>query len=254
MVTPQFDNLFNFRDLGGVAAGPDFVVATGKVFRSDGLHRADSRERQTLADLGIATVVDLRSRAEVERWGRFDTDTTESAWIHASLLEELWTLDMLQAGMSADDFLAARYMEMASTAGDNISAILRTIASPESHAVAFHCSAGKDRTGLIAALVYSAIGVDDATIAADYSATAANMDALLGWIRARTADRGDLADGMVNQPAQFLACPPGAILGFLGELRRRHGSVDGYLDDIGINADDRQNLRAQLLQRPDKDN
>jgi protein-tyrosine phosphatase len=109
----------------------------------------------------------------------------------------------------------------------------------------FHCSAGKDRTGVVAALVLAALGVDDDQIAGDYHLSAPAMDRLVAWI---TAHRPEVAEHMARQPRALLECPQDAILVFLHRLRRRHGGVESYLADIGVDRATLDDLRATLLE------
>jgi hypothetical protein len=109
----------------------------------------------------------------------------------------------------------------------------------------FHCSAVKDRTGVLAALILAALGVDDDQIAADYHLSSRAMDRLVDWI---TATRPEIAEHMARQPGAFLSCPPDAIVGLLRSLRRQHGSVDCYLADVGVPAATLDALRDALLE------
>jgi protein tyrosine/serine phosphatase len=109
----------------------------------------------------------------------------------------------------------------------------------------FHCSAGKDRTGVLAAVLLSLLGVADVVIAEDYGLSAAAMEKLDEWQRAQP----EAGDAMVLQPKTFLACPPQAMLTFLAQLRERFGSVEGYVREVGVPASTVGRLRATLLER-----
>ena len=241
---PQMDNLFNLRDHGGLRTATGEAVRNGRLYRADGVHRASPDDVAKLQQLGIATVIDLRSTGEIGKYGRFEGETIGARFAHLPLLDRLWSKKSLEAHTDAAEYLTARYIELAHEQPHNIAAIFELVADPVHHGVVFHCSAGKDRTGVVSALLMSSIGVTDADIAYDYSMTAENMPALLEWIEARVDDP---ADSMANQPPQFLKCPPAAILGFLDHMRHEYGSIDQYLRSIGIAEKTVNSIRFELV-------
>jgi protein-tyrosine phosphatase len=108
----------------------------------------------------------------------------------------------------------------------------------------FHCAAGKDRTGVLAALVLGLVGVPDETIAADYGLSRVGMVAMLDWVR---ANRPEALDAMLDQPGVLLEAPPIAMRALLDGVRDQHGSVEGYASAIGVSAPTIDGLRANLL-------
>lgn len=235
--------VFNLRDLGGYPAGDGQRVRWRMVFRADGLHRMTAGTDQRALALGWRTVVDLRTVAEVEA-GRFACDGVEA--VHLPILRDTWDAENLaEQTEDAVGFLAARYLEMAEAGANAIATAFELLASPPRLPAVFHCSAGKDRTGVLVALVLAALDVDDGHIAADYHLSAYAMDHLVEWI---TSSRPEVAEHMARQPKVYLACPPEAIVGFLDGLRLRYGSIDGYLDAIGVYEDVVAALRHALLE------
>jgi protein tyrosine/serine phosphatase len=108
----------------------------------------------------------------------------------------------------------------------------------------FHCAAGKDRTGVVAALLLAALGVDDDTIAHDYALSTYATEQMIAWLR---VERPEALAEMESVPTAFLASPSGAMQRFLDLVRERHGSPEGYLVDIGLDAAAIGSLRANLL-------
>ena len=235
------DGVFNLRDLGGYPAANGRRTRWRTLFRADGLHRSTPGDEATMR-LGWRTVLDLRTLAERDL-GAFAGDGIDV--LHLPVLRETW--DALQQDGSDDAiaFLTARYLDMAEQGAGAIATAFEVLASPTRLPAVFHCSAGKDRTGVVAALVLATIGVHDDDIAVDYALSERAMAQLVAWLTAR---RPDLTDHMAQQPAALLACPPGAIRGFLASLRDRYGSTDGYLAAIGVNADTRTLVRETLLE------
>jgi hypothetical protein len=110
------------------------------------------------------------------------------------------------------------------------------------HPIAFYCTAGKDRTGIIAAIMLAAVGTDEDDIVEDYSLSAnvyAEMDdhqAMVGALSQRSLD-----------PKTFLCAPPKVMKDTLRNIKEKYGGVEGYLDSIGFTSEDREQLRAALL-------
>lgn len=218
-------------------------------YRADGIHRASPRDANTLVDMGVATVIDLRSNLEIKRHGRFPIEQHGGRFEHRPLLEQLWTRDMLERTPHPVEFLVERYQELAEDRPEVVVSIFDTFAAAATaveprRAVLFHCAAGKDRTGVTAALLLAAVEVDDSNIAADYAATSDNMPAIIDWVR-RSSKRG--LETMADQPRAFLDCPPAAILGLLEYLRRQHGSVSAYLEAMGVSPSTIARLRRGFV-------
>ena len=235
------EGAFNIRDLGGYPTTSGTTTRWGTLYRADGLHRISPEARSTIAQLGWRTVLDLRTQLEVDH-GAFVDDG--AIVVHLPVLQETWD------GLFEDDgdpatFLAARYVEMLDIGAPSIAAAVEILASSSRLPAVFHCSAGKDRTGVLAALILSMLGVDDDVIAGDYHLSAGSMDRLVAWIN---ETQPELADHMARQPRALLACPPEAMLQLLGHIGREHGSAAAYLLDIGVAPDAILACRGLLLE------
>lgn len=230
----------NFRDLGGYVGAGGRAVRWGRVLRADGLHRLAHPAR--LTELGVRTVLDLRTEGEFDA-GHCAVDGIEV--VHLPVLRTPW--DPSISGGAADDvaaFLRDRYLEMADEGADAIGEVFGVLSVRDRLPLVFHCSAGKDRTGVVAALILHALGVDDEQIAADYHLTAAVMGAFTEALRRREPE---VAEQMALQPPAFLESPPEAIVGFLDGLRDRHGSVLSFLAACGVTAQTLDAVRSNLL-------
>jgi len=224
-----FDRVFNFRDLGGYASRDGRTVRWRTLYRADGVHRLNFDD---LAPLGVRTVVDLRTPAELDERGRFVHDAV--GYHHLPVLQQQWDPDALRGLDSANDaaaFLADRYLEMLDEGRDAIAGALGVLAEPSSLPLVFHCAAGKDRTGVVAAIVLDLLGVADDDIAADYSLSRLGMDRFRAWVLETYPES---ANAMANQPKAFLEAPAEAMHRFLAGLRARHGSVRDYLTGLGV--------------------
>lgn len=236
------EGVFNLRDLGGLLTRDGATVRHNRVFRADGLHRVPAEAVPNLTRLGWRTVIDLRTRAEVEL-GCFSAAGVDV--VHLPVLQSTWDSAALVAEVGdAVTFLTRRYLEMTSTGGRALAGAFSLLADDTRLPAVFHCSAGKDRTGVLAALLLAALGVPDDDIAADYADSAAAMEGLVAWL---LATRPDAAEEMARQPAAFLACPPAAMTAFLAEVRNRFGSIESYLCGVGAGPSVLRALRENLL-------
>ena len=236
-----FEACFNFRDIGGYETADGRCVRWGAVFRSGSLHRLTTADRENLAQLGVRTIIDLRSTAELDRDGRFDG--SEVSFHHVPLHDA--------PNASVDDVhddrgsgLGELYVAMAKSGRSGVAAALVVIAVAE-YPVVIHCFAGKDRTGIVAALVLSSLGVPDATIAADYQLSDDWLAPSVAWAEENDPE---WAAHMAALPPWVLRAPPSAMPTFLDTLREQHGSIDNYLVQAGVDRTLLHRLRTRLLE------
>jgi hypothetical protein len=130
---------------------------------------------------------------------------------------------------------------MAEEGAEGLGEALRFLSDGGNAPVVMHCFAGKDRTGVLAALTLCLLGVPDPHIAVDYALTERARASVSAQILAESST------GMAPPPVGFLACPPEAIMLFLTELRVRHGSVVGFANDAGVTPEHIAALRDHML-------
>lgn len=164
-----FENIANFRDLGGYAAGAG-MTRWGVLYRSARLTRATQAELDALAGLGIRTVIDLRMTQEEAMRPDAGKEDPRLGWRHLSLLgaleEDPGALRELPDEVPP---MSTLYLQMLQRCQDGFRRLFAALAEGLSRgAVLFHCTAGKDRTGLTAALLLGLLGVDRLDIIADY--------------------------------------------------------------------------------------
>jgi len=214
----------NFRDLGGHAAADGRRVRTGRVFRSDSLHGLTDEDVDHLRGIGVTAVYDLRMPEEVEQFGvgpLYDGGGA-ARYVHAPMFETLpehWLA-------SDEPYTAARvgreYFDMLGLGAASIAGIAADLGGEGNLPAVFHCMAGRDRTGTVAAVLLSTLGVDHETIAADYAVTGERLP----------------EEGLVA----------GAVEELLGRLEREHGSAAGYLRSTGVTDEQLDSLRRSLLE------
>ena len=237
----QLESAVNFRDLGGYRAADGHTIRWRALFRADDLSALTRPDRAVVRNLGIATVIDLRSRAEVER-ERFPVDEIPVAFHHVPLVAALPAFDEFRRG---PDFFTAHYLDIAHLAGDQIARALAIVADRKAHPVIVHCAAGKDRTGVLVAVVLALLGVADEVIAEDYALSAAAMEALVGRIVERMPEQ---RDAIMEVADVMFSASPVAITALLEGLRAEHGTIEAYAAAHGAGAEVVGALRASLLE------
>jgi len=236
--------LFNVRDLGGYIGTDGRSTRWQTLYRADSINRASGDDLDRLAALGLRTVLDLRTPGELEQRGRFPVESVPVAYHHLPVIQETWGAWIDDLEVDPVSFLVSRYLEMLDEGGPALAAALEVLADPDSYPAVFHCAAGKDRTGVLAAVVLSLLGVADDDIAHDYGLSAPAMVALVDWVRVNVPEA---LDTMTDQPAAFLAAPPQAMADLLAIVRARHGSMAGYVAGLGVPSAAVAALRANLL-------
>ncbi|WP_192772166.1 tyrosine-protein phosphatase [Plantactinospora soyae] len=240
-MTPMtaFNNLFNFRDVGGHPGLDGRPVRQRRLYRSDSLHRVDGVDREAFAALGIRTVIDLRRPSEVRRDGRVP-DYPGLAYRHIHPEHAFWEESAYSEELGMARYLADRYHDLAETGAAGLVSAIEVIADADAAPTVVHCVAGKDRTGVVCALTLSLLGVADETIAEDYARSIEGSVRFSEWIATTLPASKPV-------PAPFLGCPAEAMSIFLRELRDRHGSAQRYLVRAGLVQSRIDALRAHLL-------
>jgi protein-tyrosine phosphatase len=241
-----FEACFNFRDVGGYETADGHRVRWGAIYRSDSLQFLTAGDQEALGKLGVRTIVDLRSSAELARAASRVVDLEDVAVHHVPLFEE-HSLPFRRAELTSPEPPPGEtYLAIAAEGGDAFAAAVRSVALGE-HAVVFHCAAGRDRTGMLAAIVLSALGVPDETIVADYVLSDRAHEPAVAWAETNAPE---LAAEFASLPDWLLHASPVVMQAFLDGLRTRHGSIEGYLAAIGVGENVVGTLRRRLLEEP----
>jgi protein-tyrosine phosphatase len=230
----------NFRDLGGYATGDGQRTRWRVLFRADGLGELTGTDLGVLRDLGIRTVIDLRSDYEVEQ-SRFDVEAHPVAFHHFPFID---TLPDAEAWVRRPGLLGSQYKEMLDEAGPQIVGALEVLAGPGACPAVFHCTAGKDRTGLLSALVLTLLGVPEDTVVADYALSGEAMERL----RAKLILKYPEGRTVIADFDEVFNAHPSNMVELFGHLRERYGSIEGYAAHIGIGDNVRARLRETLLE------
>jgi protein-tyrosine phosphatase len=212
----RWNACYNVRDLGGLATADGTRTRRGALVRADSVGRLTEQGRAALEEYGIRTIIDLRFGVEMR-------DDPSPFTDHATIISHNLSLNPNDVSVtrslavqraSALPYPATVNVAYLATHQSQIAAVMRAIADAPEGGVLFHCHAGRDRTGLIAALLLALAGVPAPAITADYalsfSAVAETMDATLA------------------------------------HLESDYGGVESYLRAAGVTAGDIVRIRCRL--------
>lgn len=247
-LTPiRFSGVHNFRDIGGSLGAGGRRVRTGLVFRSANLSGVTAEDRATLDQLGFRYIIDFRTTKErlrqptplsVESWAR-DHDTSRGDLVA-----------MLKNGeadaSSCRSLMMRSYRTFALEQAPAISELFRRIARQD-FPVLFHCTAGKDRTGVAAALLLSHLGVSREDIAADYLLSNEVRARLFDDVRAALAELGiDSLSEATLDPMVGVELP--YLDAMFDTLVAEFGSTDAFLEQgLELSESVLEDVRAALL-------
>ncbi|MGH8981269.1 MAG: tyrosine-protein phosphatase [Acidimicrobiales bacterium] len=235
------ESAVNFRDLGGYRTADGRTVRWRSLFRADSLSQLTQADRAVVRSLGVATVIDLRSLAEVDL-ARFPVDELPVGFHHLPLVGKLPAFETFRQGAG---FFAGHYQEMARDSADQIAAAIAIVAQRYRHPVVVHCAAGKDRTGVLIGIVLALLDVPDETIVEDYALSNRAMEALLARVLDSVPDQREI---ILEVAPAMLSATPANIAAMLDGLRAAHGSIEGYAAAHGAGPDVVASLRAALLE------
>lgn len=226
-VIPAYGS-FNLRDLGGLPARTGGVVRHGRIYRSDypGFAVADPR---VFGSLGLRTVVDLRRSSEIE---------FECVPWHESGIKHI--VCALSAGRESS--WHAKYTGYLTHRPETVVSAMRTVIRGAAQPVLFHCAAGKDRTGVIAALVLSLLDVDDEHIVDDYVLT----ERTIGVILARLRGSGPYVEALADTSDEDQRPRAETMRAFLAWLHANGGAA-AWLEANGLPAAEIEAFRADLI-------
>jgi protein-tyrosine phosphatase len=231
----------NFRDLGGYPTADGRAVRWRQVYRSDALHLLTAVDVAHLRDtLRLDAVIDLRSTSELRFEGRGALAAEPIGFHHLPLFDgEVVGV----RGLADSTTLADRYLLLAEFAREPIGRVITALAAAEGPVV-YHCAAGKDRTGVISAVLLGLLGVRDEVIVADYVATRENLDAIVERLLSSEGYQAMLA----ALPPDTMHAEADTMIAFLERMRERWGSMHDYARAAGVDDAALARLAGRLLE------
>lgn len=242
----ELDGVHNFRALGPyrVRGGR---LREGMIYRSGALELMSDVDCACLGDeLGIRTILDLRHPDEVAH--RPDGHALNERVLPLSIFPETVRQDDIIAdlnGLYGTGPTPGRYLHYLDVGGDRLAAAFRLFAKESSYPVLVHCTAGKDRTGVLLGMLMELLGADDDDIANEYGLSDASIDRLIAYLRST----GRALEGTDDEIRARLSTPADRMAGFIQLLRERHGSTEAFLAGRGLRADEIGAIRELLTAR-----
>ncbi|MYV99498.1 tyrosine-protein phosphatase [Streptomyces sp. SID3343] len=247
----------NFRDTAGLPTADGRRMRAGRYFRSGHLGTPTEADKAALAGLGIRLVVDLRSPADIELDGA-DVLPDGARWLnlsmsdparHSDFFSEIRNADMsvLRERLGngrAEKSIAADYRDQVVTRVHKHAQLLRALTDADGLPVVVHCSAGKDRAGIAAALVQRIVGVSHDDVIANYLVSNAPENRY-----EPNTDKLAMRPGLLELFQPFLEVREEYLRGALEVMDTHWGSFEAYLDQgLGLDADRLARLRTALLE------
>jgi len=239
----KLEGTYNVRDTGGYATTDGGTIRWRTLLRGDSLHRLTAAGQATLVDAGLRTVVDLRRDTELAQEPNVFATADAVRYVNISLIEST----PHEAEAATLRTLTTIYEGIIAASHARIREIFAALAEPAAFPALVHCTAGKDRTGIIIALLLGVAGVPTETIVADYALT---EQFLAGeWVAERkriiTANGGDWAamEPLMGSPAQLMRQT-------LADIEIQYGGIPQYLCSIGVPDATLDTLRAALVEAP----
>lgn len=215
--------LHNFRPVGGFATRDGRQVRADRVFRSAAPMREPATATTDVVGSGVRTIVDLRDSGERAR--------TPGAWQHDELTVHHIPVFDDQLRDLPFDTLDELYGHMVNSFGGQLGAAVSTIAAGANDGVLLHCTAGKDRTGVISALMLDVLDVDRNTILDDFSAS----QRLLGADYLADLFAGHDPASLPGMAAhKATASPPELLITMFARVEHQHGSSEAFLRANGV--------------------
>jgi protein-tyrosine phosphatase len=239
------EGLVNTRDLGGYPTKDGKMTRYGAAVRSEAPQSLTDRDVEALIAYGIKTVVDLRGAEEIERHPSRLSGLSSVDYHCCPAFDESVAFAAKGGTPFQENFdMGAKYIEMAERRKDWIYKVMTVIAESDG-GVLFNCAMGKDRTGIVAALLLGHAGAHEVDIVADYSVS----DQYLVPVYERIFDRmrWDMTDEEINKLMPYFLTPPDNMRRLLGHINKTYGGVTEYLRDCGLDDAALARLRARMI-------
>ena len=243
----DLEGSLNIRDIGGYPTR-DGGRTRWKVFlRSGCMHELTASSQDALVEYGIRTIIDLRMSLELQVEPNAFEGSDRVRYRHMNMMgdEPLEASSVAVKGGERADRTLASYSSILDQCQARIGEILAVLAAEGSRLAAYHCAGGKDRTGIISALLLGLAGASPEVISADYALSARY---LIEEHLSQQMPSDDAPEVSTWQDYQREYCPPEGMLKVLGYLDREYGGIEGYIRTVGLGDGEIRSLRAALVE------
>ena len=226
------DGIHNFRELAAYPLKGGRHIRPGMVYRSGALELMTEDDQVWLSkEVGLATILDLRHPDELQHGPN-----------HHALAQMVRPVSIFPADQRQEDVIAelnglygpgptpARYLHYLDVGGDRLAEAFTVFGEAAGYPVLVHCTAGKDRTGVLIGMLMEILGASDEDIAAEYGLSDASIDRLIDYLRSN----GRQLQGSEAEIRARLSTPPERMAGFIQLLRSRHGGAAVFFESHGV--------------------
>ncbi len=242
----------NFRDLGGYETSDGRRVKWGQLFRSDNLGRLTDRDVSFVQRMGIRLVCDFRTPAEAKKLPDRFPQTDRGCYLHLPIqhgeFDPAGTFERIKNGdieWMTEAFMIKGYIKNIDNFAPVWSTFFKSLADGSRRPLVFHCTGGKDRAGVCAALILLSLGVPEQTVIDDHGLSNLYIAAVLEKIYAQIRSHG--VDP--NQVAPYFTAPKNAIVAAIHHIRQTYGSAADYLiNKAGVDEKLIEQLKEDLLE------
>lgn len=238
------EGIHNFRTVAAYRLSSAGVFRTGMIYRSGALERMTPEDRAWLeSEIGVRTILDLRHPDELA--------FTDQG--HA-LGDFVLPLSIFPEEQAQEDLIAElnglygagpsprRYLHYLDAGGDRLARAFSLFAEEPRYPFLVHCTAGKDRTGVLVAMIMDVVGCSPEDIAAEYGLSDASIDHLIAYLRAT----GRQLEGSEDEIRARLATPPERMAGFIELVREKHGGSEAFFRSQGVSSATIDRVRSIL--------
>lgn len=241
------EGIHNFRELAGYALRQGGVIRRAMIYRSGALELMTPADQRWLdEDLRLRMILDLRHADELAlRAGPHPLEDRVRA--HTIFPDDVRQEDLIAElnGLYGPGPSPRRYLHYLEVGGDRLAAAFRLFADEANYPVLVHCTAGKDRTGVLLGMVMDVLGASDEDIAYEYGLSDASIDRLIAYLRSS----GRELEGTEEEIRARLGTPPERMAGFIDLMRARHGSAEAFFHAQGVPASEIDRVRELLTER-----
>ena len=226
---PILEGQHNFRDLGGLPAGNGFTTKYGTIYRSGDLSSITDKDIATLEKLGLAMVIDFRSERErMKSSNRIirSVRETKNITINDSARDEAANYLAKNDAYGLENLLINDYRRIIRENQEEYRLFLFELAVGSHSPVVFHCTAGKDRTGLAAVFLLTALGVDFNVIFADYLTSNIRNTIIMSKLINHLNEKGH--NGEIMRP--LLEVKKEYLQAALEEIQENHGGLQAFVE------------------------
>ena len=240
----DIDGAYNVRDLGGYPTSDGRQTRWKTFVRAASLHALPPASRSAFIDYGIRTVIDLRRTHETEAAPNVFADSSQLTYHHQNMVGDGPEDEAVERGEPAA-YILASYSSWLDHRQTQIGITLATLAEPTARPAVYHCAGGKDRTGVISALLLGIAGVPEDIIAEDYGLSARY---LIDRFFAEQAPPDATPESYTWEEYQREYCPPAGMLNVLKHIDEHYGGIEPYVRTIGLDSGQIESIRTALVE------